>query len=107
MITIPHPKSTTKPTSKLTTDYNKGDWQGLLTLKDNSKCIINCASEAETKRVLSEIKTLIDIPFLEGSSVKISYYPNNQFKQIRMRNYRADYYSTGLKQLKPDWKVKL
>ena len=104
-ITIPHPKSTAKPKAKLTTEYQKGDWQGLLTLNDNSKSIVNCKSEAEAKRVIEEIKTLIDPAFLTESTIKISYYPNNKFKQIRMRNYRADYYSKGLRKLKPDWRV--
>ena len=106
-IAIPHPKSTTKPTSKLTSDYDKGNWQGVLTLTDNSKTIVNCKSSNEVKRVIDEIKGLIHPDFLTKSSLKIAEFPDKPFKKIKVRNYRADYYSQGLKNLKPDWRKRL
>jgi hypothetical protein len=106
-ITVPHPKSTAKPSRKLTSNYEKGNYQILLTLSDNSKVIINSKTEDSVKTVMTEIKKLIDPNFLTKSTLKVSHFPDSKFKQITVTNVRADYYATGLQDLKPTWSAPL
>ncbi len=104
-ITIPHPKSTAQTTTKLTPDYEKGNWQILLTLKDNSKVIINSKTEQGGIDFMNQqIKPLIDPSFLTAAKIKTSHYPDQGFKQIKVTHKHTDYYATGQRSLTPTWR---
>ena len=64
-LAIPHPANTSKPTKALLPAYTKGNWQGMVTCRDNSKFIINCNTKAEAERMCGLAAQLIDSDYLE------------------------------------------
>jgi hypothetical protein len=107
-ITIPHPKSTNKPAGKLTPDYDKGSWQILLTLKDNTKVILNTKTEQGGKDFMdTRIKPLIADEYLVGAKIKTAHFPDSGFKDMKVTNKHVDYYATGNRKMQSTWRVKL
>jgi hypothetical protein len=102
-ITIPHCILNTAPTVSPLVEYKKGNWQGILTLKDNSKVIVNCLDIIEANRVISAISRVIDLNYLDGSYVKIGQHRGLAYKEIRVKAVRLDYYSMGTKNMRPDY----
>ena len=103
---IPHynkPKSY-KPTFP---DIKKGNIMGMLTLTDNSKIIINGASNAEVKKVINAFKTFVDGKFKKGiKEPKLGERPD-EIKKVTTRAIRAEFYSKGQLDTKPDWSIEL
>lgn len=65
---IPHPKSTVRETYNFNfPSYTKGSVRGTLVLSDNSRVVVNASSEAEGKKVLAYVKTLISPSYLVPS----------------------------------------
>ena len=91
---------------KLIPDYEKGNYQGMLTLKDNSKLIIYAKSIIEAERFIKKIVTsnLIDKKYLDKTNydIKVGKIKGN-FKEIRVTPTCAKYFSTGQQNLQPDW----
>ena len=102
-ITIPHFKFSNPPLTAPLGNYKKGNFEGILTLKDNSKVIVNCRDLAECFRVLEALKPYIEATQLEGSSIKAGERRGLPFKQIEVKPFRLDYYPTGVKSMKPAW----
>ncbi len=100
-ITIPHCTFENPPTASPVDTYNKGNWQGILTLKDNSKVTVNCSSMDEGHRVLDLISTVIDPDYLVGSFRKVGQHRGAAYKEITVKAVRLDYYPTGAKNMKP------
>lgn len=104
-ITIPHPVSTQPPTNALTGEYRKGNIQILLTLKDNTKVILLVKEkQAGLDFLNNQIKPLIDPAYLVGSKTKVAEYVNYGFAEKLVRNKHVDYYPTGNRKLKPQWR---
>ena len=100
-ITIPHCTLTTPPSNPPLVEYKKGDFEGILTLKDNSKLIVNCETAIECNRVIDKLSQVIDNDYLEGSSRKIGKRSGLPFKQIKVVASGAHYYPNGVKSMKP------
>jgi Collagen triple helix repeat (20 copies) len=100
-ITIPHCTLTTAPTASPLTTYNKGDFEGILTLKDNSKLIVNCKDADECNRVITALSAVINSQQLTGSSTKIGQRKGLPFKKIKVKAVELHFYPTGLKSMKP------
>ncbi|MEH2161606.1 MAG: hypothetical protein V7K38_11275, partial [Nostoc sp.] len=101
-ITVPHPIVKHYETSPLPS-YQKGQYEGIVILKDNSKIIINAISNEEAERVLTAIKQIVIPEFLEGSIQKISPRRGVELLTITVYPKRVEYFSTGLKKTKSDW----
>lgn len=102
-LTIPHPIVKHYQTSPIP-DYQKGQWEALLTLKDNSKLIINAISAEEAQRVLDACKLIIQPEFLQGALQRpIAPRKGPELLEINVSARRAEYFSTGLKNTVPDW----
>ncbi len=110
-LTIPHFDTTGTQTNiqkklKLIPEYEKGNYQGTLTLKDNSKLIIYAKSIIEAERFIKKIVTsnLIDKKYLDKTNyeIKVGKIKGN-YKEIRVTPTYAKYFSTGQKNLQPDW----
>ena len=106
-LTIPHFDGSGTQTNiqkklKLIPDYDKGNYQGMLTLKYNSKLIIYAKSIIEAERFIKKIVTsnLIDKKYLDKANydIKVGKIKGN-FKEIRVTPTYAKYYSTGQKNL--------
>lgn len=86
--------------------YKKGSIQGLLTLKDNSKIIIYGKSHTHVKDIL---KTWIFTGMFDDKYLDKKDYPlktseiNAEFEEIEVIPTYAKYFSTGQKNLQPDW----
>lgn len=100
-ITIPHCTLTTAPNSPPLATYKKGIYQGILTLKDNSKLIVNCKDVQECERVITTLSGVIASTQLEGSSTKIGKTKGIAFKEIEVKAQRLDYFPNGVKTMKP------
>lgn len=101
-LTIPH---YVKPESFSPTlpSYVKGQWEGILTLKDNSKVIVNAVSEAVAENIINSVKLLINPAMLDGSFIKIGQRKGQILKQILVKPCTAKFFATGQKDTNPDW----
>ena len=104
-LTIPHPIPD-KPKSCPIPDYQKGQWEGILVLKDNSKVIVNAISLEEADRILTVIKGIIYPAYLKGSYQKVGQRKGQALKTINVIGKNAFYFSQGIKNARqPDWMV--
>ncbi|MEH2454488.1 hypothetical protein [Nostoc sp.] len=101
-ITIPHPKTTRHQTSPIP-DYKKGNTEAILTLKDNSKVIVNAYDNDTANSLMEAIKPLIDPTYLEGSFTKVGLRKGQALLEITVTAKEGRYFSQGLKNTKPDW----
>lgn len=100
-LTIPHFKG---DKNKLNIPaYRKGQWEGILTLSDNSKLIVNGATQAETDRVINALKGYIDGNFTKDSFLKIGQRKGSKLKELRVKPITATYYAKGQQDEQPDW----
>jgi hypothetical protein len=105
-MTIPHYKFTGSGKPSFPT-YQKGSWEGTLTLKDNSKVIVNAISYVEASRVLDAIKAFIDPSMVQGSIQKIGERKGVTLKTITVKPCTAKYFATGQKDTNPTYTLTL
>ena len=101
-ITIPHPIVKHYQQSPLP-NYQKGQYEGIVTLKDNSKIIINAFSNQECEKIIEAAKKLVIPDFLVGATEKIAPRKGPELSTVKVSARSAKYFSTGLKNVKPDW----
>jgi hypothetical protein len=91
--------------------YQKGNWEGILTLTDNSKIIVNASSSSECKRVINRLKTYIPVEYRvkNGKAIKAKYGEriNSDLRKVKVIPVRASFFSTGARNLAPDWVINL
>jgi hypothetical protein len=107
-LTIPH-YNKPKGFKPQIPDYQKGDFEGVLTLKDNSKLVVNCISTAECKRVINALKPFIDpkmLPIKGGLKVGER---NGVYKKVKVTATRLKFYHAGQQEFDPkkDFVVRL
>jgi hypothetical protein len=103
-LSIPHPINTTKPEEALIPEYEKGNWQGMIVLTDNSKFIVNCNSSSEAERVCNIARGLINPNFLPNPfKIWLTERKGEPVANDTMRPTSILYYSTGQRNLNPDW----
>jgi hypothetical protein len=102
-ITVPH-HMPDKPDTGLPI-FHRGNWEIIFVLKDNSKITIHSLDEPNGMLMLNAIKPRI-IPdylvkaYLSKSCMVVTETP---YKEIRVKNRLAKYYSTGALTEIPDW----
>ena len=106
-ITVPHWKGGKSDKPSLP-PYKKGNWEGILVLKDNSKVTINAQSEAECTKIINAIKPWIKSDMLKDSYFKCGKITTKEpIKQIQVYPKYGRYFGKGQKNNKPDWRVDL
>jgi hypothetical protein len=105
-LTIPYYKFTGKGLPVFPT-YQKGQWEGLLTLRDNSRIVVHAISYNEAKRVLNELKEFVDPNMRGGSTQKIGEYGGVALKTITVKPCTAKYFATGQKDTNPTYTLNL
>lgn len=100
-INIPHYEHSKAPSNSPLPGYKKGQWEGILTLNDNSKVVVNAVSELEAKKVLNAAEKAIDSKYLKGSQTKIGMRKGIELKEIEVMPVKAKYFPTGRKDLSP------
>jgi len=105
-ITIPHHTSQ-KPTNPLP-NYERGSWEIIYVLSDNSKITIHSLDEANGMTILNAAKALVDPPYLNNSyrSKSCLVSTSNPIAEITVKSRMAKFYSQGTKNVFPDWLVK-
>jgi hypothetical protein len=92
-------------------DYNKGSWQGILTLKDNSKIIVNAKDRSECSRMINALKINVPVEYRmvngKAAKAKIGERLNSDLKECRVTAVRADFFSKGQRNMQPDWTIDL
>ena len=81
--------------------YQKGSIKCEIELKDNSKIRIYAVNEVEGKRVLSLILKYVDPSMIESRTPSFKK-ESRAYKQCEVIPERADYYSTGSRNMEPD-----
>lgn len=99
-ISIPHYIGDKNP--KFPT-YKKGQWELLVTLRDNSKIMLNCISKEECERTWKEIKPYIKPYYLVTSQVKIGPRKGKKLKQCNVVATNAKYFAKGQQNGIPTW----
>ncbi len=92
-------------------NYEKGSWQGILVLKDNSKIIVNAKTRSECSRVLNALKINVPVEYRtvngKAAKAKIGERLNADLRECRVTAIRADFFSTGQRNMTPDWSIDL
>jgi len=102
LISIPHPIPGLQIKDISLLPYQKGQIMGVLTLKDNSKLIVNCLSSEEVERVINELTGLIDPEYLTGLAPKVGKRGGKNLDQITVEPKIIKLFSTGQSNLLPD-----
>jgi hypothetical protein len=93
-------KSFTFPT------YRKGSMQSALILPDNSKLIVNAIDIDEGDRVLTLISAGMDLAMVQDAEQTFSLRRGRELREITVYPRFAKFFSTGQRNLNPDWSVK-
>lgn len=100
---IPHYKGRTPPKKSPIPPYRKGQEEGILTLFDNSKVIVNAFNRAEAKKVIEAAKKVIEAKYLKNSHVKYGTRKGTDLKEVEVFPAKAKYFPTGLENTVPRW----
>ena len=105
-ITIPHHKPT--PPDVSLPSYQKGNWELIYVLNDNSKIVIHAINKSESEKVFAAIIPLIIPKYLEGAylSKSAEIHLSKPLQEIKVKNTRASYFENGRKNGKPEWIIK-
>ena len=87
--------------------YQKGQYYGILTLKDNSKVFVNCISEAECLRVLAQAAAAIDPAMLTGLAPKTGQRGGELLQTYTVYPHKLAWFPNGQNDTRPEWEVKL
>ena len=103
--------STPASSGSSTGTYEKGSWEGILVLKDNSKIIVNAKDRSECAKVINALKINVPVEYrtVKGkpAKAKIGERINSDLKQCKVTAIRASFFSTGQRDMKPDWSIDL
>jgi len=102
-VTIPHYSGPRNPSLP---NYRKGQWEGILTLNDNSKLIVNAYSKTEAERVIKWITRYINPTMLTKSFPKFGQRKGQPLKTILVTPRQAKFFPTGQQNMSPQWSSK-
>jgi hypothetical protein len=74
---------------------NKGNYYGVLKLKDNSKIQVYAESEWEARRVLLDIRGSIDLEQVQGSTIRTGEIDGPGFKKVKVYPKYATFWTKG------------
>lgn len=105
VVTIPHYQHSTPNNFAPFYSLSKGSYQGVLTLKDNSKVIIYGNSITHTRSVLLNIWNEIDYSYRLPFSPKVGPIGNPNFKEVTVYPKYGKYFADGGRKAIPTWVV--
>ncbi len=97
---IPHYDGPRNPSIR---GYRKGNFHGIWTLKDNSKVVVNAATEGEAEQFLKSVRSLVASRF-RTDDVKISVWKGRPIRESQLEPLRADFYPKGQQSSEPSWR---
>ena len=102
-LTIPHYRGGQNGVKSIPS-YQKGSFTSTLYLADNSHLTVNAISKSAGAAFISRVRSLIDKDMLEGSHLSLGIERRGQgLKQTTVYPRMAKFFSTGRKDLIPDW----
>lgn len=104
-VAIPWPANVNPSSTPFVSSFLKGNFQGQLTLLDNSKVTVHCSSQTEAERVLDAAIARIN-PLLMGPEPLIRFtqrsgYPVGDGEMVATA---IAYFDEGQRNLKPAWR---
>ena len=107
-LSIPHPANTDEPTSALLPSYTKGNWQGMVICRDNSKFIVNAVNSGEAAVMCDAAISLIDSEWLEQPPrVYIGERKGQAVGVDVMYPTTIEYFESGQQNMIPNWRVRV
>ena len=101
-ITIPHFNQAFKDRLYFP-EYEKGNVRCVLTLKDNSKIVVNAASKAEGQTIITACLSYVEPGYAVSITEMSSHeFPNRNIKRVRVKACFAQYFS-GTLEAPPNW----
>ena len=108
-LTIPHVSKTNNPKSliKLIPDYHKGNIQGTLVLKDNSKLVVYAKTAQEAKKYIESVifRGIIDSDYIPKDYFIKTAVIDKSLKELVVTPEMAKFFPHGQKELNPEWIV--
>ena len=105
-ISIPHPVNIAKRIVSPIASYTKGNFQGMVICKDNSKFIINASTAASAEALCNQAIAAINPVWLESPPrVHISQRKGQAVTPELMKPRFLMYFPTGQKQTIPEWRT--
>lgn len=104
-LTIPHYNEAFK--KPRLPSYEKGQWEGILTLKDNSKLIVNAKTQKEAERMLRQLGKFIKGDMMLGATSKVGLRKGKKLKECKVIPVSISFFSQGQENTNPDWYAKL
>ena len=104
-LSIPHPVNTDEPTEALLPSYTKGNWQGMVICRDNSKFIVNAVNSGEAAAMCDAAISLIDPDWLEQPPR--AYIGERKGQAVGVDDmYPAtiQYFESGQQNMIPNWR---
>lgn len=105
VVTIPHYRYSTPHPYAPFYRLNKGSFQGITTLKDNSKIIIYGRTALHTRQVLSALDSEIDSDYRLPFNPKVGPIGNPNFKEVTVYPKYGKYFADGGRKAVPTWVV--
>lgn len=87
--------------------YTKGNYMGILVLKDNSKITVNASSISEAERVINTLSSLVNPALLTGAKPKVGPRGGEPIANRFVKATSASFFATGRKDLNPTWVISL
>ena len=104
IITIPHYSVPADQTTREAfPPYQKGQAMSVLTLKDNSKLIVNCNSQRTAQILTDQLQSTIDSSQMNGAALSIGIRKGQALKTVVVYPRIVKYFANGQKDLKPTW----
>ncbi|MBD2692638.1 collagen-like triple helix repeat-containing protein [Anabaena catenula] len=88
-------------------DYEKGDYEGIKELADNSKIIVNGSNEATCLQVINNLLSHVPEKFTIGTKPPKIGKREGVYKKCKVRAVRCHYFATGQQDLVPTWSKSL
>jgi hypothetical protein len=105
-LTIPHFSGDKENVKNIKWKWRKGSIEGILTLKDNSKLIVNAVSKEEAQKIIGLASQYISDNQLTDSFTKVGERKGQPFKQITVAPKVARFFAEGAKSTVPTWVIK-
>lgn len=87
--------------------YNKGQWQGMKVLSDNSKIILYAASQVEAENTVNQLLVFIQPGMINGGDIYIGQRKGANLREVFVVPTIAHYYPTGQQNTAPAWSERL
>jgi uncharacterized coiled-coil protein SlyX len=107
-ITIPHPMTGFRPNKNTLPQYQKGNWEIIYVLKDNSRIVLHTFNETIGLQLLEACIAFVDPFYLVDSylSKNCRVEMDRPLSEIEVAPKMAKMFEEGRKSGKPDWIVK-